>query len=297
MKNSYTSTNLPLFCAISTLLHIILISLMFFGFPFRPKDSPEEKIITFELLPVSSINNVKTKKVQKDETILNQDAKKVEKSKISENSQPEPEVKKEEVQKEPAKEEPKPEAEKIPDKKEEKKPEEKKKEDKKEEKKPEPKKEQKKEKPKKKSPNNKELDSLLKNLEKESEGENDKSRKVSRQKTDAKDDAFGSFDNNSPESLTNDELIKQQIKKHWNQPIASATENISIRVELKLNKDGSVESADVKSSNCPDGKGLLCQTVQDSVIRAIKNASPLVNLNPDDYSTWQNINFTFNTKR
>lgn len=294
MKNSYTGSNLPLFCAISCILHIILIFLLFFGFPFFPKNAPEEKIITFELLPVSSINNVKTKKVQKDETIINEDAKKVEKSKISETSKAEPEIKKEEVKKEEAKELPKPEAEKIADKKEKK---EAKEEKKKEEKPKETKKERSKDKPKKKSPNNKELDSLLKNLEKESEGESDKSRKISRQKTDAKDDAFGNFDDNSPESLTNDELIKQQIKKHWNQPIASATENISIGVELKLNKDGSVESANVTSSHCPDGKSLLCQTVQDSIIRAIRNASPLVNLNPEDYSTWQNINFTFNTKK
>ncbi len=294
MKNSYSSSNLPLFCAISCILHIIMIFLLFFGLPFSPKQAPEEQIITFELLPVSSINNVKTKKVQKDETLVNQDSKKVEKSKISETAQAEPKIKKEEVKKEEPKEPPKPEVEKIADKKEKKEPKEEKK---KEEKTKETKKEQSKEKPKKKSPNNKELDSLLKNLEKESEGVNDKSRKISRQKTDAKDDAFGNFDDNSPESLTNDELIKQQIKKHWNQPIASATENISIGVELKLNKDGSVESANVTSTHCPDGKSLLCQTVQDSIIRAIRNASPLVNLNPEDYSTWQNINFTFNTKK
>ena len=288
MKNSYTSSNLPVFFAISSFLHVILIYLIFFGLPFKPSPLPEEQIIVFELLPVSAINNVKSKKVQKEETVLNDDAKNINKSQLADSAdkktQPPEEIK------DKALDAIKPKAANLPDNKK----------NIKEEKKPtkpeeKEKNEEKKESSKKKKPNNKALDSLLKNLEKESEGKNEKSKKINRQKTDSTSNAFGNFDDSLPESLTNDELIKQQINNHWNKPIASSTENIIIRIELWLNKDGSIEKNDVKVINCPEYKNLLCKTVEDSVIRAIRNAFPLVNLRPEDYSTWQNINFTFDT--
>lgn len=308
MKNNYSDNQFLVFLATSCILHAVILFFSLYGIPFKRKAMPEEKIMTFELLPVSSVNNVKTKKVQKEPTIKNEDAKNIEKNKVAESTekQDKPEEKKiEEPKKEVPQEEPKKDAEPLPtkDKKPEekkvveKKPEEKKKEEPKKEVKKEAKKEDKKPIPKKKAPTDKELDSLMKNLEKTSEGNNNKSNKVNREKSLADSDAFGNFDDSAPESLTNDELIKQQILKHWNQPIASASENITVTVELFLLQDGTVDKVNIISAKCPAAKDVLCSSTQDSVIRAITNASPLVNLSPGDYSSWKRIIINFNTKK
>lgn len=291
----------PYSFAASISLHIILILIICFGIPHFQKKLPEEKVISFELLQVSSVNNVKAKKVQKDESVKNDDAKKIEKTsemKPQEESPSPPPPS-------PAQEEPKPEiqpliAEKPPEplplqeKPKELKPEPKKEEPKKTEpKKPDAKKN---EKPKK-TLADKELDSLMKNLEKASEGNNPKSNKVNREKTKEESDAFGNFDSDMPESLTSDELIKQQIMKKWNQPISSATEEIVVIIKIFLAINGTVESTKIVSISCPTGKEAICETTKNSAIKAITNASPLVNLNSDDYNSWKEISINFDTRR
>ena len=293
MKDNFTDHNLSVAFAISCFVHVIFMYIVFFGLPFKPRPEPEEMVMTFELLPPSAINNVKTKTIQKEPTVDNEDAKLVEKSKVAEEQPIPEEVKKEE----PKKEEPKKEAEPLPakDKKPEKKKEEVKKKD--DPKKAAPVKDDKKPKPKKKDQNDKEMDSLLKNLEKASEGDNPKSNKIKRQKSKADSDAFGTYDNSLGESLTNDEIIKQQIKKHWNQPPGSATENITIRVQIYFAQDGTVEKANIIGDNCPSGKDILCEATKDSLIRAITMASPLVNLLPEDYDSWKIFIINFNTTK
>lgn len=304
-RKSYSYRNLldsfsPYAFVVSLSLHLILILIVCVGVPHFHRKLPEEKVISFELLQVSSVNNVKAKKVQKDESVKNDDAKKIEKTsemKPQEESPAPPALS-------PAQEEPKPEiqpliAEKPPE------PlplEEKPKEVKPEPKKEEPKKtEPKKQEPKKEEPKktlaDKELDSLMKNLEKSSEGNDPKSNKVNREKTKEKSDAFGNFDSDMPESLTSDELIKQQIMKKWNQPIASATEEIVVIIKIFLAINGAVESTKIVSISCPTGKEAICETTKNSAIKAITNASPLVNLNSDDYNSWKEISINFDTRR
>lgn len=310
MTNRYSDSSLLTSLVISTITHIIILYICFFGISIGTKPLAEEKIITFELLPVSSVNNVKTKTIQKEKTIRSDDAKQVDKTKVKEEVVEE----KKEVEKpvEPSKEETKPEAHKkdaepLPEpkkeivKKEELK-ETKPKEVKKEEAKKDPPKKEVPKKPaekpakKKKAPNDKEIDSLLKNLEKASDG-NNKTNKQNREKSEADSDAFGNYDDTGPESLTNDELIRQQIMRKWNQPIASATEEIIVTVRLLLAIDGVVEKSTIISINCPPGKDILCSATKDSAIRAITNASPLVNLLPEDYSSWKEIEIRFDTRR
>jgi len=84
MSNKYTDNNLPVYLAISCFLHCIIFYLIFFGLSFSPKLLSEEKIISFELLPAAPVNNVKTQKIQKEETVKNEDAKLVEKNKAPE---------------------------------------------------------------------------------------------------------------------------------------------------------------------------------------------------------------------
>ncbi|NBO25170.1 MAG: hypothetical protein EBU93_08085, partial [Chlamydiae bacterium] len=149
---------------------------------------------------------------------------------------------------------------------------------------------------KKKAATDKDLDSLLKNLEKNSTG-NNKTKAVNRKKTEESEDAFGSFDETMPESLTNYELIKQQIMKKWNQPIASSTENIIITLRIALDIDGSVLKAEVTKILCPSGKDAVCLATRDSVRRAAIKASPLENLSQSDYDEWKELDVHFDTRR
>jgi len=284
MINKFKVDGLPRFVIISSVLHLVILIFLFVGIESFNTKEPSEDIVVVEILPVGAVNNVKNKKVQKQKTIKNEDAKKVEKSKKSESKK----EKTKEKQKTKTTD-----AEKIPEK------------IKKDNipKEHTPEKSEKKEQVSKKSSedNNrknkdKELDSILKNLEDESDGENKRSANISRKKTTDTVDAFSSLDaDDGPETITNDELIKQQIKKHWNQPVASATENISIAIELFIEDDGTIMDQKIVSIECPDGKDVICIATRDSIFRAIRNASPLVNLNSSDYISWSQIVITFNT--
>jgi membrane protein involved in colicin uptake len=284
MIDKFKVDGFPRFIIISSVLHLVILLFTFIGIgSFNTKEVSED-IIVVEILPVGAVNNVKNKRVQKQSTIKNDNAKKVEKSKKSEQ-------KKEKTK----------EKEKTKSTDSEKTPENIKKDNKPKE--PSPEKSEKKEQVSKKASEDnkkknkdKELDSILKNLEDESDGENKKSHKISRQKTKDTSDAFSSLDaDDGPETITNDELIKQQIKKHWNQPVASATENISIAIELFIEDDGTIMDQKIVSIDCPDGKDITCMATRDSIIRAIRNASPLVNLNSSDYISWSQLIITFNT--
>ncbi|MDX1924077.1 MAG: cell envelope integrity protein TolA [Rickettsiaceae bacterium] len=301
---------LPFFL-LSAFLHLIALLIVAFGVNFYSRKLPEERVITFEILPVSSVNNVRTKNSQNDHTIKNDDAKKIEKStQKSSTKEPKQENEQEKPKETPVKEAPPPKEtkEKIPNeevKSDEpliqeklKEPESDNQETKSEKQESAPKKEEsKKEAPKKKAMADKQLDTLLKNLEKQSDGNSNKSNKVNREKSKDQKDAFGKFDENAAESLTNDEIIKQQIMRHWNQPIGSTGEEIIITIRLTLEIDGSVISAQPIRKKCPSGKESICQATVDSVRRAAINASPLENLEKSDYDTWRQIDIIFDTKR
>ena len=247
----------------------------------------DEQIITFDVLPVTEVSNIPIQKAQKDNPIENNDAKKIVASKVDEpvkNEKPKEEEKIEEKKLEPSKE-----AEIVDSKKKE--------EPKKEpEKKPEEKtkKEDKKPKDNKKKPKNTDLDSLLKNLEKESEGTNTKSTKRNSSTGAAKHDTKGNFNENNPLSISEKALIKQQIEKYWNIPIgAENMDQIKIIVYISLNQDGSVLEVKVKDKSCGSVSAATCQLVADSSIRAVWQASPLQNLPIERYDTWREFNFLF----
>lgn len=203
--------------------------------------------------------------------------------------------------------EPKPE-ENLPDKKEEIKEEKPKEEEKKqvaEAKKTEEKKEEKKpvEKPKdKKKQESKtdELDSLLKNLEQSSEGDNVKSNKQKRSaKVDNKKEAKGVYTEGLPLSDSESSLIKRQIERHWNNIPAGARGNnkVKIIISIILDKAGNVEQAKVKEKICPGIPNSVCEALADSAVRAVWKASPIENLDPARFNHWKEINFNFDPSR
>jgi outer membrane biosynthesis protein TonB len=275
------------YVAISIALHLATFLLFSFGLPFFHKRELEEQIITFEIVPVDSISNIKTQKIQKEEEVIEDKAKKVVKSK-SEEAKPE-------VVKEEKKPEEKKEIVPIKEKKEEKKKEEKPKEDKPKPKKTEP---DKKAPPKKKAATKNDMDALLKSLEKESEGKEDQARKRAvTEKSDAIEDAIGKFNEDKPLSLSERDSIKQQIQDKWNVPIGvQSASDILVTVYISLKTDGSVQQVKLLEVSCPIGFDVVCKAAGDSAVRAIWQASPLHNLSPARYDIWKEFNISFDPK-
>lgn len=329
MKNRISQDSFFKFFLLSLLVHLFFLLLIYIGFSGYKANKEEEKVITFEMLPVGEVNKVKNKKKQTKKTVntKKEEAKSTKKSakshkKTSTSQKPTQQAREQNNKKhtEDQKiEKELPKTDKL-----------------KSEAPPEPAKKSKDifnseivknlDKEKRVSDNKKtstkksdtsdknsskskqakglnnektnqdEIDSLLKNLEEESEGNLKNSSKISRANSKDNNDAFSSLEDVDEEFITNDEIIRQQIKKHWSQPVASATENISVSVNLFLEEDGTIQKYKIKSIHCPARKQILCSAVSDSIIRAITNASPLVNLNIKDYSSWKQINIVFNTK-
>ena len=293
---------------ISTILHIILIGIFIFGVPsFFEKLPPEENVITFEMLQLSEVVNVK---IQSPNTKPQEDpekAKKVEKAKKPQETKPEEKKEEPKKQEEAKKAEPetkqeeeKPKeplkttkAEPVAPKKEEKEPLNKKTLVKKEEKKDTPK-----PKPKQKKQEEDIIDSLLKNLEEASEGEQTKSDKKIQETTDNKGKYARSerFDEESPLSMTELMLIRQQIEKNWNLQRflgINGIQEIKIFTYIKLNQKGEIVDAIIVKNHCPPHMSDICKSLAESVIQAIWSSNPIENLVPTRYNIWGELNITF----
>ncbi len=311
MKNNNT-VSVSFICSVA--LHLLIIYFFLFGLPSLFKKLPEEQVIVFEMLPISNQSNVPNKTKQPEKAIENQDAKKVEQSKpdyveekpIEERKivEEKPLEEKKLVEEKPIIEEKKPVEKPLEEKKivEEKPLEEKKSVEKKpiiEEKKPIDKKPAEVKKPiekKKKIPNKSDLDSLLKNLEQSSEGSNAKSNKQARFKENKEtQESKGSYDETLALSISEISLIKQQIEKLWSKPIGIQNlEQLRVTLYIALNKDGSVKEVKVKETICPNITKTACDALSDSAMRAVWQASPINNLDPQRYDSWKEFNFLFN---
>jgi len=300
---------------ISLVLHLIFIGVFIYGLPSIFKKVPEEPdVITFEILPVSDITNVRDQGVKTPEPKEIKKSQKIEKSAAlpKENLEQKEETPKQ-VEKKPEtpKEEkttPSKEAEIVPEKKKEeeapkkeepkpveKKPETPKEEDKKkptpikkEVKQPQPKKEE----TAKKAPKKQEdvIDSLLANLEKESEGTERRSpnRTPPSPPNEGKFAKGNNADEESPLSITEEMLIKQQIIKHWDKP--AGIEGIEVIFHVKLDIEGNVTIIQVSGLT---GDKQLQVLVEETGRRAVKKASPIKSLRPERYNVWKEFKLRF----
>ena len=334
-RDNYTEADLHLaVCfAISLGGHALLLMLFYADLSIKRELPQQELVMTVELLPISEKSNVKEAKTYKAPEVKNEDAKKVEKSKTDIDTQKKPPPvseptqqlkgkvddapKAEEVQQPqhqdsmtpPAPENPEPQSQteqsqkqELPQKTEEpqkvapiketpKAPvEAPKKQDETKKEKPKPKKQE------ETNHEEDEIDALLKNLEEPSDGKNAKSQKSNRKKTAAVHDAFGDFDEDVPQSITHDDVIRSQIQKHWNIPAGAAMENIQVKVRILLERNGEVQGLEVIKTSCPPGREIACKAVRDSVMRAIHSAAPLENLQDADYESWKTVTLTFSPK-
>ncbi|AGJ02054.1 Periplasmic protein TonB [Rickettsia prowazekii str. NMRC Madrid E] len=282
------------------------------------KKFPEEQIISFEILPVSDQSNIITQTKQKEDPIKHEDSKKSEQSKFkAEASQAVSQEKnakareietieekksikesntkeaketflerKEEVAKAKLKEEwGKKQVQQV--------------------RKPEVNKDNKKlleinKEVKHKNHKTDELDSLLKNLEQSSEGDNVKSNKYNRlKKVDNLKEAKGVYTDMLPLSDSETSLIKRQIERHWiNIPAGVRGNNkVKIIISITLNKAGNVDQVRVKAKICPNIQSSICEALVDNVMRAVWQASPIENLDPARFNHWKEINFIFDPSK
>jgi outer membrane biosynthesis protein TonB len=273
----------------SIAIHLLAIYVFLFGLPsFQNKYQDElEDVITFEMLPIAAISNVPTQQKSLEKAIENETAKEVKQSKPKEEPKPVEEPK---LEKPLEKEEPKADAETIvkakdadPKKAEP------------EKKKPTPVQEPKKKEPKKKLPTTNDLDSLLKNLEASSQGSDAKSAKRAlAQNNDALNNSKGPFNAALALSISEQNLIKQQIQKHWNIPLAAQNiEKVGVTLHIELDKDGTVTNVKIIDKTCPNVPNSVCQALANSAERAVWQASPLTNLPQGNYNKWKEFNLTF----
>lgn len=300
-KNNNGEDGFGIFIIISVALHSFVFILFTYGLPSIFTPLPEPQVVTFEILPVDAISNVKTQKIQQEKEIEEQSAKKIQKTKQEEAPDPKKEdnAKAEENRQESKRDF----DEKKPDDKrelvsmksaEDKKKEEKKKSDKAQEKQVKDDKKPK----KKKLPTEKEMDALLKTLEKASEGNEEKSAKrAMSSKSDAKQDSMGQYNEDKPLSISEEQAIRQQIERNWNVP--SGVQNagdIIITLYIALKVDGTVDQVKLVESRCPGGMETVCRAATDSAIRAVRQASPLQNLSSVRYDSWKEVQLSFDPR-
>lgn len=281
---------------ISFLLHLLILVLFIYGSPSFKKIPEESHVIVLEMLPVEDIVNVKNQSPQKSEE---KDLKPAQKIKQSAPKTPKEKKQEPEKAEEKPKEVTKPKEPEIIKKEAEPLPEPKKEEKKqtvteeKSQKKEKIKAEEQKKLPKK--PKEDPLDSILKTLENESEGEvlKSKNRKNSSSENEGKT-SKGDYNQDSPLSITEKLLIKQQIEKNWRPPVGSIDlENIQIILHLSVELDGTITEVKIKDMICPSGNKQICDLVAESSLRAAKQASPLTNLSPARYDYWKEFDLRF----
>lgn len=257
----------------SVILHLVLFVLIVFGLPefLTPEPDPQPVAISVDILPIAPISNVKPqeKTPEKPEPKKPAEEQKTEKKAT-------PETKKEEVKKpEP---EPLPTPEKKP-----------------EIKKPEIKKPEEKKPVKKKEDNLESIFKSVKDTAKATESKQPTEKTAPPNQKEAKSDRY---DDTIPLSLSEIDGIKQQFEPCWNVPSgAKDAHNLIITVNVKLNEDGSVVSAELHGDRARYLSDSFFRTAADSAIRAVKRCSPLKQLPTGKYGTWRELELVFDPSK
>lgn len=260
--------------ALSAFLHIVLILFFIFGMPSLFKSPKQDDPIVFEVLTVKDIANIKNASKsppKKDE--LDKKSRKVEKSQIKSAPKPTP-------KKEVKEEKPTPKKEAIQPKKKQT---------------PKPQKKQAAPPPKVTPPKSDDpMDSILKNLEQESKGTNAKTNVRSKVSQEAHDkySKSSNYREDMPLSITEKLLIKNQIQKHWHELGTPNIQGMHIIFHVLVEKNGIITDVTIKDTICPTEQS-VCSMVADSALRAIRKASPLEGLPPQNYEAWKDFELDF----
>lgn len=268
----------------SLIFHGCILLFIIYGAPnifFTKKDIQTDYAVVIDVVKVSELTNIKVHKSAQDTSSKTE--KEAPKSmKMAENSE---EVKK--VEKEVA--------EKVPDEAEtvKKVKEEKKKEEKKEEKKEIKKVDHKKSK-------NKDIDfekAILKSIEEEKhKKEKKKIDKNFAEMADAlKGDTNKEYNNNLPMTISEVDAIKSQITRNWNTTAFSGADSkgMFLTVHIELDMEGNVMRVTPARESNPSP---YYNAFVESAVRAIKQSSPIKNLDKEKFHSWKEIEFRFDSE-
>lgn len=286
--------------------HALLLLLIIFGLPvlFDRNRVEEPMAITVEILPVTGITNVKPSESQPDPA-----------PKPEPKPEPPPEPPKPvppvQAEKEPEKPQPKTQVDQAPPPppppppapKPEPKPEEKPQPPKPAEpKKPEPKPEPKKEEVKK--PAEDDLMAVLKSVKETAQKQQDTKPAETKPDTPesptdgSKKAVSNQYNPEAPLSMSEKDAIRSQIAKCWNVPAgAKDAHELIVVLRVQLEHDGSVVNVVLgDASKARYAADNFFRAAADSAIRAVRQCSPLQNLPPDKFSTWKDMELTFDPK-
>lgn len=265
----------------SAIMHVVLFLFVVFGLPslFDRTRDLEEQAITAEILPISTVSNVRPSAQPKPEEQQPTPPKPVSQPKPAKPTPPPP--KPVEVQK------PEPKAEPLPKPKEKPKAQEKPKEEPKEKPKAQ-------EKPKEKPKEAPTLDQILKDIKAKADQQQPKQAQAVENPSDKP--AKGPFNPTMPLSLSEKDAIRQQIQRHWNIPAgAKDAMNLVVLLNIKLNRDGTVRSVDVVDKG-RYGSDSFFRAAADSAMRAVRQASPLQGLSQEKFDSWEELELNFDPK-
>jgi hypothetical protein len=273
--------------------HIIVMVIGGLSVNFKKDIIPEEKIITIDLVPIKDITNIKTVRTETDKSVLNQDAKSVNKSvpvvkeKIEKSEDKKEEEKKlvpkENIKKTPEKIDKKISKTKIDDKNKSKT------------------KENKKTDEKVIDKSKSKINQNMKTIEKSSTGDNQNSKKQNREKTEEnKNEALGKENTESELSINERQLIHDRIDENWDRGFLlgmQGMENIEVKVKISLSYDGSLSNNPIiEAYSCPSISSNICDAVIRSVITAIMKSSPIMGLPIERYEIWKEFSLVFSPK-
>lgn len=284
-------------------LHFLVIGLAIFGIPFLPKKDVEAmKVVTVELVPISTITNLPSSPQPapppKEEPKAPEPPKEEKKTPPPPPPPPAPtpEPPKPEVKEEKAPEE---KAEQHPDV-EKKKDEPKKKEEPKEiPKPPKPKVKPPEEKPKKKKEDELDFDSVLKTVEKieKKQAKDEKKAEDAKPKSEAKAKSEAFYDPSKSLSMSEQDAIRQQISQYWSVPAgAKDAQNLQVELRISLLQDGTVRNVELVDQARYNSGDSFYRAAADSAMRAVLKAKQLKGLPPEKYDEWKDIRMAFDPK-
>ena len=104
-------------------------------------------------------------------------------------------------------------------------------------------------------------------------------------------------DLSKPVTISEIDLVRQQIARCWNLPAgAKDAENLIIEIKVFMNPDGTVSAADIKDKK-RIGRDGFYRSAAESALRAVLNrrCQPF-KLPPEKYNRWKTMTLVFNPK-
>ena len=252
---------------LSALLHFIILGLFYFVPPSTLEKLPKEMdVMTFEVVQISDLDNIKIENKSKQKAKVAKKSKQIKTSKRK--------IKKKSAKKDKLK---------------------KKKEIVTVKKKQRPKKLALKKKGVRKQDDNP-IESILKNLEKESKGKASKTQTKSHEAKEQSNKTARSTEYNeySPLSITEKLLVKGQVEKNWRPPVGlERLADVRVLVHMTFEKNGEIKEVTIKDIICPLNSENTCKLTVESAIRAVRQSSPIENLPLDRYDIWKEFDLIF----